>query len=117
MNVSSFPAGAPSGPVSARPNSFTDAMTARSAEVARRSCSSAPLIPDVGMRRAACQDCSVMVQLQMIRTCAFLTRYRDSCEFPPNGAARLALGLGLANCRGFTKQICHETGGTHAYSH
>ena len=55
MKVSTVPAGAPSGPVNARPNSRTAVITASSADVARRSCSSAPLIPDVGISRAWCQ--------------------------------------------------------------
>ena len=43
-----------------RPNSRTELMTASSAEVARRSCSSAPEMPDVGIKRATCQDSSVI---------------------------------------------------------
>jgi hypothetical protein len=40
--------------VAARPNSFTDPSTTDSTEVPRLSCSSAPVIPATGTRRAAC---------------------------------------------------------------
>ncbi len=46
------PAGAPSGPVMARPNSRTEFTTASSADTPRRSCSSGPLIPETGISRA-----------------------------------------------------------------
>ena len=55
MYVSTGPAGAPNGAVTARPNSRTADITASRADVARRSCSSAPLMPDVGISRASCQ--------------------------------------------------------------
>ena len=55
MKVPSWPEGAPSGFTIAGPNSGTAAITAISADVARRSASSGPLIPLVGMSRAACQ--------------------------------------------------------------
>jgi hypothetical protein len=56
MKVSTLPAGAPRGRIRPRPKSRTALITASSADVARRSCSSAPLIPDVGINLAACQD-------------------------------------------------------------
>ena len=48
-----LPVGAPSGFSSERPCSRAALSTASNAEVARRSCSSAPLIPDVGISRAS----------------------------------------------------------------
>ncbi len=60
MKVSTGPAGAPYGWVNDLPNSRTAVMTASRAEVARRSCSSAPLMPDVGMSRAASQVSSAI---------------------------------------------------------
>jgi hypothetical protein len=58
MKHSMWPTGPPIRVVSVRPNSFTADTTASNADVARRSCSSAPLIPDVGISRAACQASS-----------------------------------------------------------
>src|SRR4051812_20555861 len=60
MNVSTNPADAPRRPVTDRPNSRTDASTASSADVPRRSCSSGPVIPEVGINRAACQVSSAI---------------------------------------------------------
>lgn len=45
----------------ARLYSVTLLMTAKSADVARRSCSAAPLIPEVGMSRARCHFSSATV--------------------------------------------------------
>jgi len=61
--VESQVAGAPNGFVIARPNSFTADITASNAEVARRSASSAPEIPLVGMSRLCCQSSSAMGRL------------------------------------------------------
>jgi hypothetical protein len=78
MKVSRAPAGAPRGAVIARPNSFTEVITARSADVARRSCSSAPLIPDVGMSRAACQVSSAIFVPPVSRSTACHRLFRGS---------------------------------------
>src|ERR1700733_12392014 len=58
MNADKRPPGAPMGTVIARPNSRTDCTTASNAEVARRSCSSAPPMPETGKSRARSQSTS-----------------------------------------------------------
>lgn len=60
MKVWSWPDGAPRGFTSPRPNSRTAPITASRAEVARRSASSGPLIPLVGISRAGCQWSTAM---------------------------------------------------------
>ena len=61
MNVSIAPAGAPNGRSSADEKSRTTGSTASKADVARVSCSSGPLMPDVGMSLAGCQLASATV--------------------------------------------------------
>ena len=58
-----------------RPNSLTATNTASSADVARRSCSSAPLMPDVGISRASCQDSSAMNRTPLLLDTS-VTRFR-----------------------------------------
>lgn len=52
---------APRGRSSADAKSRTTGKTASNAEVARVSCSSGPLIPDVGIKRAGCHVSSLML--------------------------------------------------------
>src|SRR4051812_31463692 len=73
MKVCTLPAGAPSGCSSDRPNSRTAVMTASKAEVARRSCSSAPLMPDVGISRASCQVSSAIVYAPVLPSVVWRT--------------------------------------------
>ncbi len=67
MNVSKEPVvGAPNGLSSAVAKSRTTGSTASKADVALVSCSSVPLIPDVGMRRAGCHGSSLNSDLPAI---------------------------------------------------
>jgi len=61
MNADSRPAGALIGTVIDRPNSRTDWITASKADAARRSCSSAPPIPDTGNSLARSHSASLNV--------------------------------------------------------
>src|SRR3954451_1131378 len=79
------PAGAPNGLRNARPNSLTAPSTASSADVARLSCSSAPLIPEVGINLASCHDSSAT-------PCAPVPRVSDLLQAvlrPPTTVAAL----------------------------
>lgn len=55
MKVLIVPAGAPSGLMMVSAKSRTAPITASNADVARRSASSWPLMPLVGIRRVGCQ--------------------------------------------------------------
>ncbi len=66
MKVSIVPAGAPNGRNKSNPKSLTIGSTARSADVARVSCSSGPVIPEVGMSLAGCHVSSATGTSQYI---------------------------------------------------
>jgi hypothetical protein len=59
-------------------NSLTAPKMASRAEVARRSCSSAPRMPEVGISRASCEDSSGMSLLRRLMVLPWATSREET---------------------------------------